>query len=139
MAHFFTKCMSNTLPTMTILQLQVHATTNLLPRCGITPETIKHLYQCSHKGSRGRWAELVDALQKFLEDQNADSDIATLLSNALLYIAGEINDLTKCTNITLHSDILRIVWSSILLGVIPTSLEHTQQTYFTHIRSKKRE
>ena len=35
MAHFITKFLSNTLPTMTILQQQGHASTNLCPSCGV--------------------------------------------------------------------------------------------------------
>ena len=37
MAHFIKKYISNTLPTMPILQRQVNATINIYPRCGVTP------------------------------------------------------------------------------------------------------
>ena len=40
MAHFITKCMSNTLPTMKILQQRGHKTTNRCPHCGVSPQTI---------------------------------------------------------------------------------------------------
>ena len=47
------------------------------------------------------------------------------------------------SNLTLHSDILRIVCSSIILDAIPKYLTQTQQTYFTHIsltsEAKKRD
>ena len=137
-AHSITKFMSNTLPTMTIKQLRGHATTNLCPRCGVTTNTIEHMFQCTHTGSYGRWTVSVDALRKWLEDRNTDPYIVILLANALLYIAGEINDLPQFPNLALHSDILGIGWSFIILGIIPTSLAHTKQTYFTHIRSKKK-
>ena len=75
-------------------------------------------------------------LLKWLEDCNTDTDIAILLAGALLYIAGERNDLPKCKNLTLHSGILSIGWSSIILGILPTSLAYTQKTYFTHIGRK---
>ena len=64
MAHFIPKCMSNTLPNMTIIHRQGHATINLCPRCGVNPEMIQHLYQCTHKGNRDRWTVLVDTLWK---------------------------------------------------------------------------
>ena len=107
-AQFITKLMSNNLSTMTILQRKGYATTNLRPRCGLDPDTILHMYQFTHKGSRGRWTASVEALRKCLEDRNMDPDIAIILSDTLLYIAGEINDLPQCPNITLHSDILPI-------------------------------
>ena len=78
-------------------------------------------------------AALVDALHKWIEDWNTDPDITILLADALLYIVGEKNDLFQCPNLTLHSDILRIGWPSILLSIIYTSLTRTQQTYFKHI------
>ena len=37
----------------------------------------------------------------------------------------------------LNSDILHIEWLSIVLGFIPKSITHTQQTHFTHIGSKR--
>ena len=58
-------------------------------------------------------------------------------ANTLLYIAGEVNDLPQCTNLALHYDILHIFRSSIMLGFIAKSLACTQQTYFTHIKSKR--
>ena len=80
---------------------------------------------------------MVDALRKWIEAQNTDPDIEILLADKRLYIAGERNDLPQCPNLTLNSYILRIGWSSIILGIIPTSLERTQQTYFNHTGSKK--
>ena len=62
MAHFIMKCMSNTLPTMTILQQQGHATTNLCPCCDVTLDMIQKLHQYTHKGSRGKYTAFVDAL-----------------------------------------------------------------------------
>ena len=81
---------------MMILHHQGHATTNLFPRCGVTPETIQHLYQCTHKGIRDRWKVSLDALRKWFECQNMDPDITILLADTLLYITGEINKLTQC-------------------------------------------
>ena len=72
MLHFITKCMSNTLSTMAILQWQGYASTNLCPCCGTVPETIQHIYQCNHEVSWGRWTASVYALQKWLETQNMD-------------------------------------------------------------------
>ena len=94
MEHFIVKCMSNTLPTIIILQQKGQATTNLFPRCEETPKTIQHLYQCTHEGSCSQWKALVDALWKWIEAQNTDPDIVILLADALLYIAVERNDLT---------------------------------------------
>ena len=91
----------------------------------------------THEGSRGRWTASVDALWKWLEAWNTDPDIAILLADTLLYVTGERNNLPKFPNLTLHSDILCIRWSSIILGIITTSLARTQQTYFTHTGSKK--
>ena len=139
MAQFITKIMSNTLPTMKILQKQVHTTTNLCPRFVITPETIQHIYQCIHKIIRNRWTLLVDALHKWIKVRNTDPDISILLADTLLYIVGKINDLPQCPNLILHPAILYIGWLSIILGIIPKSLALTQQTYFNHIRSKKRD
>ena len=138
MAQFIMKYMSNTLPDMTILQQLGHATTNLFPCYGLDPETIQHMYQCTHGGRRGRWTALLDTLQKQLEARNTDPDIAIILVNTLLYIAGERNDLPQYPNLTLHSEIFRIGWPLIVLGFIPTSLARTEQTYFTHTESKKR-
>ena len=137
MAHFIIKCMSNNLSTMTLLQRQVHKTTNLFPRYGLAPETIQHMYQCTHKRSCRRWTASVDELWKWIESRNMDPDIAIISAGVLLYISGEINDLPQCPNLTLHSDILRIGCPSIILGLIPKSLARTQQMYFNHIRSKK--
>ena len=131
--------MSNTLYTMTIIQLQGHASTNLLSCCDKSPETIHCLYQCTQEGSCGRWTALVDTFQKFLDKQNKDTNISTFFVNARLYIVGELNGLPQFPNLTLHSEILHIGWSSIALGFIPKSLACTQQTYFTHIGSKKRD
>ena len=125
MAQFITKCTSNNLPTMTILQQQGNATTNLCPCCGVTPETIQHIYQCTREGSRYRRTASVNALRKWLKACNMDPDIVILLDGALLYIAGEINDLPQYPNLTLHLDILHIGWSSIILGIIPKSLART--------------
>ena len=137
MAHFITKFMSNTFPTMTILHRRLHATTNLCPWCGLSPDTIQHMYQCIHKGSRWRWTVPVDALLKWIKDQNMDPEIAILLAGTLLYIVGERSYLTQCMNLTLHSYILHIGgWLSIILGIILTSLAFTQQNYFIHIGSK---
>ena len=137
MAQLITKCMSNTLTTMKIPQQQVHATKNLCLRCGLDLDTIQHLYQLTQEEIHGIWTASVYALQKWLKARNMDPDIAILLVNTLLYIIGERNDLPQCLNITLHSDILCINWSSIFLGFITTSLARTQQTYLTHIRSKE--
>ena len=124
---------------MTILQQQGHATTNLCPCCGVTPETIQHIYQCTREGSRYRRTASVNALRKWLKACNMDPDIVILLDGALLYIAGEINDLPQYPNLTLHLDILHIGWLSIILGIILTSLARTQQTYFTRIGRGKRD
>ena len=102
MAHFITKCTSNNLPNMTILQRQLHAKTNLCLWCGINTETIQHHYKCTHKGIRNRWTASVDALKKRLEYRNTDPDIAIVLAIAPLYIAGERNDLPQCLNLTLN-------------------------------------
>ena len=53
-SNFITKCMSSTLSTMTILQWQRHASTNLCQWCGLVLEMIHHMYQCTHEGSRDR-------------------------------------------------------------------------------------
>ena len=119
MSHLIKKCMSNSLPTMKILQRQVHAITNLCPRCVLAHETIHHLYQWTHNVNRGRWTASVDTLHKWLEARNTDPDIAIHFY------------------ITLHSEVLRIAWPSIILGLIPTYLTGTQQTYFNHIGSRK--
>ena len=137
MVKFITKCMSNTLSTMAILQRRGHAKTNLWPRYGLDPKTIQHLYQCTHEGRSGIWTASVDTLSKWLEAWNTDSEIAIILVDTLLCISRERNDLPQCPNLTLHSDILRIGWLSIILGFIPTSLTHTQQTYLTHIIIKR--
>ena len=137
MASFIKKCMSNTFSTMTILLQWWHAKNNLCLRCGLDLETIHHLYQCNHEGGRGRQTASVDALQKWLEARNIDPDISIIFVNKLLYITEGRNDLPQCTNQALHSEILCIVWPSIILGFIPTSLALTQQTYFTHKGSKK--
>ena len=55
--------------------------------------------------------------------------------SALLNITEEENDLTQFLNQTLHSDILRIGWPSIILSFISKYLARTQQTYLTHIGS----
>ena len=88
---------------------------------------IQHLYQCTHYGMHIRWTALVHALRKCLKAQNTD---------VLLYISGKINVLPQFSNIALHSDILRIGWLSMILGIIPTSLARTQETYFTQIGKK---
>ena len=98
---------------------------------------IQHLYQCTHEVIHGIWTALVDTFREWLEASNTEPDIAIILAGTILYIAEEINDLLQCTHITLHSDILHIGWPSIILGIIPTSLARTQQTYFTHIERKK--
>ena len=89
MAHFITKCMSNTLTTTMILQQQGSTTTNLCSLCVITLEMIQHIYQFTHKVIRDRWTASVDALHKCLEAWNTDPGIAIILANALLYITGE--------------------------------------------------
>ena len=48
MSHFITKCMSKTLSTLTILQQQGHTYANLFPCCGVSLETIQHLYKFTH-------------------------------------------------------------------------------------------
>ena len=73
----------------------------------------------------------------WIEKRNIDLDISTFFVNALPYIAGEVNGLTQCQNLTIQSGILRIGWLSIILGYVPKSLTRTQQMYFTHIGSKK--
>ena len=125
MSHFITKCMINTLPTMTILQKQGHATTNLLPHCGVSLKNIKHMYQCTHEGSRSRWKALVDTLQNLLEARNTDPEIAIFFAKVIFYIAVEINELPQFPKLTLHSYILSIGWTSLLLVIIPTSLART--------------
>ena len=97
------------------------------------------MYQCTHKVSRGRWTALVDAFQKWLEKRKTVLNISTFFLNVLLYLVGEVNDLPQFPNLTIHSDILHIGWPSIILGFITKSLACTQQTYFTHIGSKKRD
>ena len=129
--------MSNILTTMIILQRQVHVTTNLCPCYRVTTKKIQHLYQCTHKGIRGRWTASVDALRKCIEAWNTDPYIAIILADTLLYTVGEINDSTQCPNLTLHSDIFHIGYSYITLGIITTSIARTQKTYFTHIGSRK--
>ena len=136
-ANLITKCMRKTLSTITILQLQGHATTNICLCCGLVCERIQHMYLWTHKGSRGRWTSAVDALRKCLKDWNTVPDITIILVDALLYIAGERNDLPQRPSLTLQSDIHHIGWPSIILGFISTSLAHTQQTHFTHKGSKK--
>ena len=96
MEHFIKKYMSYTLPTMKVLQRQGHATTNVFPRCGVNLEKILHLYQFTHKGSHGIRTSSIDVFQKWLEARNTDPYIAIVLADALLYIAGEINDLPQC-------------------------------------------
>ena len=98
--------------------------------------TIQYLCQCIHEGSRVIWTESVENPQKWLETRNTDSNITPIFVNTLLYISGEGNALTQCTNLALHSDILCIGWPSIILVFIPKYLARTQQTYFTHIGSK---
>ena len=137
MSHFIMKCMSNTLSTMTILQQWGYASTNLYQRCGTVLETMHHMYQCIHEGSRGRWTASVEVLRKWLETRNIDPKISALFVDALLYIAGEVNFLPQCPKLALHSEILRIGWPSIILGLIPKSFACTQQNYFTHTGSKK--
>ena len=64
---------------MTILQQQGHASSNICPLCGMIPETIQHMHQCTHEGSCvGRTAS-VDAFQKWLETRNTDPDIMIFL------------------------------------------------------------
>ena len=138
MEHLINKLMSNPLPTMTLLQRRGHLTTNIFPWCGVALETIQHMHQCINKRIRSRWTDLVDALRKWIETRNMDPDIAILLSETILYITGERNDLPQCTNINLHSVILCIVCPSITLCEITKCIARTQQTYFTHIGSKKR-
>ena len=137
MSHFITKCMINPLPTMTILQWRVHASTNLCPLCGILPGKIHRICQCTHKVSRGRCTASVYIFWKWLETRNMDPDISTHFINVLIYIAGEGNDLPQCLNLNPHSNILHTVWTSITLRFILKSLALTQQTHFTHIGSKK--
>ena len=136
MSHLITKYMSNSLSTMIIIQQQVHASTNICPRCGTVLETIQHIYQWTHEGIIVRRTASVYTFKKWLETRNTDPDISTIFVSALLYIAGEINDLPQCPNLALHYDILHIVCPYILLGFIPKSLALTQQTYFTHIGRK---
>ena len=138
MTHFITKLMSNILSIMMILQNWGHATTNLCPFCVLVPETIYNLYQCTQERIHGRWTASVDSLWKWLMARNTDPEITTHLVDTFLYIAEEIIDLLQFPNITLHSDILQIVCTSIILGFIPTSLVCTQQTYFTHIGRKNK-
>ena len=69
--------------------------------------------------------------------QNIDPNIMTIFADALLYISVQENDLPKCPNVDLHSDILHIGSPSIILGYITKPLTPAQQTYFTHIGSKK--
>ena len=137
MSHFITKCMSNTLYTMRILLRQRHASINLCPCCGMVPETIHHLYQRTHEGSSVRWTSSVETFWKWLETCNMDPEILTLFFDELLYITGEGNDLTQCTNLNLHSDTLLIVWTYIVLGFINKSLARTKQMDFNHKGSKK--
>ena len=139
MSHFITKCMSNTLTNMAILQLKGNKTTNLCPCCGVDTETTQHLCQCTHSGNRGIKTVSVDALRKCLEAWNMDPDITIILADTLLYIEGERNDVTQYPKLTLHSDILHTIWLSIILGIILTSLARTQQTYFTRIGRGKRD
>ena len=93
---------------------------------------ILHSYQCTHEGSRGICTAPADTLEKWLYMQNTDPDITTLFTNSLLYITGEVNDLPQFPNSALHFDIIRIIWPSIILDLIPNSLALTQQTYLTH-------
>ena len=90
MSHFIIKCISNNLSNMTNIEVRGHASTNLCTCCGLVRERIQQMYQHSHEGSRGRWTASVDTLRKWLETRHADPDIATLLTNALLYISGEV-------------------------------------------------
>ena len=137
-SHYITEFTSNNLSTTTILQQQWQATTNLFPHCVLAPETIQNLYQCTHKGSHGRWKASVDALWKWLKAWNRDPKIAIILVDTLSYISGERNDLSQFPNLTLHSDILHIGCPSIILGFILTSISPTQQTYLTHTGNNKR-
>ena len=125
MAQFIIKCISYTLPTMIILKQQGHATTNFCPRCGLASEKIQHMYQCTHKRSRGIWTASLDTLRVWIKARNKDPYIAIILADKLLYIAGERNDLPQCSHLTQHSDILRIEWPFINFGFIPISLTRT--------------
>ena len=122
---------------MTIIKQLVHTTNNLWLWCGLSPETIQRTYQCSHKIIHGIWTASVDQLCKYIEARNTDPDIKIILVDTLLYIVGERNDLPQSSNLTLHSKIICIGWTYIHLGFIPKSLACTQQTYFTHIGSRK--
>ena len=78
------KLMSNTFLTITIINQQVHTSTNLWPNWGLAQETIQHLYQCTHEGSRGRWTASVDALRKWIKEWNTDPDTEIILVDVLL-------------------------------------------------------
>ena len=92
-AHFILKYTSNNFPTMAVLKWRGNAITNIWPHCGVAPKMIQHIYQCTHKGSGGIRTASVDALWKWLEDWNTDPDIANILSEKLLCIAGLRNEL----------------------------------------------
>ena len=89
-----------------------------------------------HEGSRGIWTASVDAFQTWFETRNANPDMTTIFTDTLLYITGEVNDLPQFPNSALHFDIIRIIWPSIILDLIPNSLALTKQTYLKHIGSK---
>ena len=97
------------------------------------------MYQFIHEGIRNRCTASVDTLYKWTESHKTDPNIAIILVDACLYIAGERNDLPQFPNLTVHSDTLRIGCPSIIVGFIPASLAYTQQNYFTQIGSKKRD
>ena len=69
--------------------------------------------------------------------QNMDPNITNIFADALLYILVQENDLPKCPNVDLHSDILCIRSPSIILCYITKPLTPAQQTYFTHVGSKR--
>ena len=84
---------------MKTLHQQGQKTANLCQRYGVAQETIQHLHQCTHEGSRGIWTAAVYALQKWLEAQNTDPEIVIILADAIFNIAGERNDLPQCLNL----------------------------------------
>ena len=131
------KFMINTLSTMMIIQKLGHAYTNIWPRFGKSPETIKHLYQCMNDVSRGTWTASIDAFVEMDRESEHGPRHLYFFVNALLYIAREVNDLPQCPNLNIYYGILSIGWPYTILGFIPKYLALTHQMYLTHIGSKK--
>ena len=97
------------------------------------------LYASMHQ--QGKYRHM-DSVSRHILEMDWGSEqgprlIEYIFVNEILYIKGKGSDLSQCPYLTLKSEILRIGWPSIILGVIPTPYRvYTTNVIHSHRKQK---